>query len=100
MTLKDTIEADLNVFFDTKDFAQSATYTPAGGQAKTINCIFDDAFAAVQGVESSDPQVLVKDSDVIDVKHGDTLAVAGTTYKVRGIHPDGTGITTLILSKD
>ena len=35
---------------------------------------------------------------VVDVRvQGNTITIAGTDYRVRGVQPDGTGITTLVL---
>lgn len=103
MGLLDQISTDLSTFVDSDDFATSATYTPSGGVASTINVIFDDEFhelnAETNSVETSSPQAWVVDSDVSGVAHGDTLVISSTTYYVRGVHPDGTGITLLILSK-
>lgn len=42
------------------------------------------------GVESTDPFFNCPASSVSGVKHGDTLVIAGTTYKVRGVQPDET----------
>jgi hypothetical protein len=38
-------------------------------------------------------------SNVSSATQGDTLVVSGTTYYVMRAEPDGTGYTTLILSK-
>lgn len=89
-------------FFSTDDFAVVATYTPSGGQPKSINVIYDNDYVAslMEGieVENTSPAVLCKTSDILNVKHGDTLVVNSITYKIIEVKPDGTGITTLILS--
>lgn len=82
-----------------------ATYTPSGGVVKTIKVVFDSEYLSVQvvgdvGVESASPAAHCKTSDLTGVKHNDTLVIEGTTYYVTEIHPDGTGMTLLILSKD
>ena len=82
-----------------------AIYTPSGGTAKTIKVVFESEYLSVQvvgdvGVESASPAAYCKSADIIGVQHGDTLAISGTTYNIIGIQPDGTGMTTLILSKD
>lgn len=94
---------DLDVFF--ADYGVDAIYTPLGGAAKSILVIFDNEFAAAQGlgaigVDSSVPQALCKTSDVSDATRGATLLVGGITYSVTEPMPDGTGMTTLRLSKD
>jgi hypothetical protein len=37
---------------------------------------------------------------VANASRGDTFVVGGTIYYVQEVQPDGTGITTLILSRD
>ena len=86
-------------------FDEEAVYTPAGGQAKSIQVIFDNGYSILPvigepGMGDSSPQVLCKTADAGSASHGDTLLVGGTTYYVQEVRPDGTGITTLILSRD
>jgi hypothetical protein len=87
------------VFFDTDEFAVEITYNSA-----TIKGIFDNTFTqddqgAVQ-VDTKNPQVLVKSSDVTGLAHGDTMTVNSIAYKVRSIQPDGTGVTNVLLTRD
>ncbi len=95
---------DISLFFT--DYAVGAVYTPQGGQATSIRVIFDNEFQAIEmlaggvGVESTSPAALCRTSDVSSAKHRDTLVVGGKTYHVTGVHPDGTGITRLMLSED
>jgi len=65
--------------------------------AASIYAVFEHAYVEVGGVESLHPTLLVRDSDVSGVAHGTSITVGGTAYTVRGIEPDGTGMTTLIL---
>lgn len=99
MTLKSDITNDLATFLNTNEFATSITYN-----SNVIKGIFDDAYKGINmatgEIESTDPQVVVKTSDVSDIEHGNNLVISSTTYYVIGIQPDGTGLTTLILSKD
>ena len=48
-------------------------------------------------VESSAPVFTCASVDIAGVKHGDTVTTDSDNYKIRGIKPDGTGMTTLIL---
>ncbi len=86
------------------DFAVDAVYTPSSGTASTIKVIFDNKSMDIQvedgSFEFSGPQAICKSSDVSSAAHNDTLVIGGVTYYITGIHPDGTGLTTLILSKD
>lgn len=96
--------ADRATFVDTDDFAVAATYTPAGGAAATVNGNFDSAYADVElggagAVEGEQLRFVCRTADVSSARHGDTLAISGTTYIVRGVRPDGTGMTTLWLEE-
>lgn len=43
MSLKDLIASDVtSVFLNTEDFAESATYTPSGGTARSITVVVTD----------------------------------------------------------
>lgn len=92
------------VFFDTDDFAVSATYTPAGGSASTISGIFDDEYEPIEvggfvPVASSSPVFQCKTSDVSSAAEGDALTVNSTSYLIRTVMDDGTGTTMLQLEK-
>lgn len=97
-------DEDLDIFFATADFAKTATYTPAVGDAKPIPVVFDAPFSltSVQGIEyqSDKPAATCKTSDVSSAGEGDTLTIDGTVYKIAEVQPDGTGLSRLILSKD
>jgi hypothetical protein len=102
-TFKDDIVTDRDIFLNKDEFADEFVFSRSGS---TIKCIFDDAFEVAvegeQGVETSQPQVIVKDSDVTGIIQGDTLTRVSDSvvYKVTGIHPDGTGMTLVLLSQD
>ncbi len=97
---------DVNAAFFNGDFDEAAVYTPAGGQARTIQVIFDNEYQVAQfaeadsQVESSGPRVTCREVDVASVAHGDTLQIRGVTYSIAEVHPDGTGLVVLILSRD
>ena len=93
----------------------SATYTPSGGSASTINIILDEEYVEAEGesvdLEMTVPVAICRHIDVSSAGHGDTLAVAAvkdldgntlkaaTTYNVVEVRPDKTGITTLRLEE-
>lgn len=99
MTLKSDITSDLPTFLNSNDFAETITYN-----STSIVGIFDDAYKGINiatgEIESTDPQVIVKASDIAGIEHGATLIINSITYYVTGIHTDGTGLTALMLSKD
>lgn len=86
----------LEAFFSTQEFALDVLWNGT----TTVHGIFDAGYAEPMGVaESYSPTLTVRAAQTPAIKHGDTLVVSGTTYKVRGVQPDGTGITVLILEK-
>lgn len=91
---------DRAVFVNPNDFGVTATYGAA-----SVNGIFDSGyFAASLGLqvelEGSRLRFLCRSADLPGTPaHGDTLTIAATTYKVREIHPDGTGMTELVIEK-
>jgi hypothetical protein len=87
---------DFAPFFNTADFAVDATL---GGVA--VEGIFDADYLEPLGnvVEGSGPVFTLATADATGAVHGTTLVIGATTYKVRGIEPDGTGVTLLRLEK-
>jgi len=97
--------SDLDTIFDTDEHAQTAIYIRQGYASAQIPVIFDNEYSTAEGIGEPgmgvpSPQVLCKTADVPSASHGDTLLVGGITYYVQEVRPDGTGITTLILSRD
>ena len=78
-------------------------YTPAdGGQAVSVDVIFDEAYRLVQEQDGVPVEVLrkaatLKTADVEKPRHGDRLELEGASYTVRGVVPGG-GMNTLLLS--
>lgn len=97
---------DFNSAFFDGSFDEEIIYMPSGGQARSVRAIFDNEYQAAQfaqaesEIESSGPKATCREGDVAGVAHGDTLQVRGVTYSVAEVHPDGTGLVVLILSRD
>jgi hypothetical protein len=89
---------DLTPMFDEGDFA-----TPAAWKGRVLSIIFDAPFKGLAfgdaEVESSGPTCVVQSDQVVGVAIGDELVHLGTVYTVTGVHPDGTGVTTLLLQE-
>jgi len=105
MTLKEDILTDIaDVFLDTDEFADEGVWCNRYSEEKTINGIFDDEYEQVNPatgmIETTAPQFQVATSDIDGMLRSETVTIGGTTYYIIGIHPDGTGMTTLILSED
>jgi hypothetical protein len=104
MTLRDRILTDLDdVFFNTDDFAEALTYTPAGGTAKTINGIFREPYQAMNPVtaevEATVPYALVKTADLAAGVRGTIARADGSSYTIIETRPEAFGLTRLILEE-
>lgn len=89
---------DLNAFLSTAEFADNATL---GGVA--VVGVFDNAFdpAAVglSGMASALPSFTLASSNVPSNVVGLSLVHKSVTYNAAETHPDGTGMTLLILER-
>lgn len=89
---------DFTVFF--ADFGVPAT--PSVGPPITV--IFDRAYMQAMGgneaaISGTQPVALALDSDVAALQAGvSTIVINSNTYTVQDVQPDGTGMSTLILS--
>ena len=76
--------------------------TVTKADTSTFTAIFDNDFLAVDldesEVESTEPTLLARTADVSGLAHGDSLTISAVSYTVRGIQPDGTGMTQIMLS--
>jgi hypothetical protein len=100
MALTDDLVDDLPGFLDTEEFAVEVTLT---GGVK-IRGIFDDEHRLISEqdgqVSTTAPQVMCRASDVASVALGAAATISSVAYKVIEKQPDGSGLTTLILSRD
>lgn len=83
-------------------------YLTAFGETVTvggtdITAIVDTEYSALNlgiGIESSDPQITCKTSDVSSAQHGTAVTMRSASYTVSGPpEPDGTGMTVLKLEE-
>ena len=91
-------EGDLSEFL--KDFGETAILE--GGDE--VNVIFDNEYVAAallgQEVATSQPMATGLTTDLENVSAGNTIEIRGITYTVsEPPHPDGTGMTVLILKR-
>ena len=87
---------DLTVFFDTDEFAVTAT--PSSGSAFSV--IFDRAQVVALGgdISGTEPVGLARSADVSSLTlKSSTLTISGTQYRLIDKEPDGTGLTLLRL---
>lgn len=99
-----TLENDLDTLFvETVGFATSASYTPAGGSAVAISVIFSEPHeeSAPEGIlfANTGPIVLARTSDLPTARRDELLITGGVRYTITEARPDGTGVTTLRLTR-
>lgn len=100
------IQGDIAALVDVEIFGVTAIVTQSGSvKGRSIAGIYDDAFDAVDaraGVEfaTSAPRFVCATADLPSpTREGDKVRIGSTSYTVRVVQTDGTGITTLILEK-
>ena len=90
-----------SIFFNTDEFGVQATVTPSGGDASTINVIFDKPDETLglgeAGITSHRPSITCRTSDISSLAHGDAVTVNSTNYTIAEILRDGTGIAQIFL---
>lgn len=95
---------DILDFFALDDFAETATYMPLAGGARSVQGIFDAPQASRNATDMMDitipaPQFVCRTADVPSAADGDSLVIRSVTYYVRVVLDDGTGVSTLILER-
>jgi len=85
---------DFSEFFISDEMADDATIG-----ADTVAGIFESQFVEVNGIEGVRPVFTCEAAKVANIAHITTIKVKDYTYKVAGIQPDGTGLTSIILEK-
>jgi hypothetical protein len=82
---------DVTVFFA----AWPAVDATLDGQP--LRVIFDREYVEVNGMGSSGPAATAPSASVGAATTSSMLVVAGNTYRVRSVQPDGTGVSLLLL---
>lgn len=87
------------IFFEVDDFGVAATY--AGG---TVNGIFNKNYLELDSGGSvafaiNQPRFVCRTSDVSSAAEGDAITISGTSYVIRVVQDDGTGVTTLVVEE-
>jgi len=102
MTLLDIIAADLDaVFFNTNDYAVTATHVPTGAP---LRIIFDEQYQGIgaDGMEiaSSAPQARAMSADVVGFNTGDLITLGARVFVLAGPPESiGAGVSILKLSE-
>jgi hypothetical protein len=91
MTLADQIKTDARRFVDPQQFGEQITYTPKGGQVRSINALVDPTFDRESGslVNTQQSLVILSDEVTIDPTTGQPIGIAnpqaGDICVVRGL---------------
>lgn len=92
---------DLDIFFNTSEFAQVARIGPSGSQSE-IKVIFDQTPNSLNEMDHVDlqsaiPMITAKTSDVAAYRSDTQVEVNNKTYKIRNIKDEGSGISRVLL---
>lgn len=98
---KKNLDNDIvNVFLNTLEFGEVATYLYENGETVQIKIIFDDesrnlAMAGLMGQAIMDVPIITAASEqfLYETGNKDKVKIRNRWYNVTTIHPDGTGIT-------
>jgi hypothetical protein len=101
MTFKQDLLDDLDeVFFDTDDFADTATWTPTGGAAVSVNGLFDSHYQADLGVANYRTVFRCRTIDIPGAKAADSVVINAVSYTIVGPPENvGDGTTRLYLTR-
>lgn len=92
----------LRAFLNSDEFGVDVIVDPDSSR-RVIKGVFDNEFLILDqelnAVATTDPNVMVATEDVSDLSQWSLLEIKGVTYTIKEIQPDGTGMSTLMLSK-
>ncbi|BAO20608.1 hypothetical protein [Pseudomonas phage PPpW-3] len=99
---------NLDDFLQTDDdggFAQSAVVQFRDGETRTISVIYDDPYLNAQlgeyEADTSEPRISGKEVDMVGIRRGDFVTVAGETFDVLASpEADGTGWALVRLARE
>ncbi len=105
MNLKEAMLDDIReVFLDEADGSVRAVLWREGYAPVDILVNYTAAGTVVDtaagAIETSAPEAEAASADLPGASHGDVLEIAGERYEIIGMHPDGAGMTRLVLSLD
>jgi len=85
---------DLSVFFSADGFGDAGLL-----DGVPVLGILERGYAEHLGMAAHDGRYTLAEADTATTTATSTLIVAGITYRVRGVRPDGTGVCTLALER-
>ncbi len=90
MTFKQQLDTDLAIFFDTDEYAVTATV-----DGQPVDGLFDPGSEETR--EERAPAFTCRDADIRSVPYGAPVSIQGTDYILDAYRPDGYGIAELRL---
>ncbi len=96
MAFQDNLIADLDIFLNADEFGELATFKGNSIKVQFYKS-FDPASPGDVNIETRRVWAVAKTNDVSEAVHGDTLTIDGMAYKIIGIEPGDSGLTTLRL---
>lgn len=96
-------DADRLAFLSTDEFATTVVVLDQGSPEPTFVAIFDRPYEGVfagegPGLQSTQPMITARTSDVSGFAEGQRLLIDGTVYRFERDEPDGTGFSNVRLS--
>jgi len=88
VTLKTQMTSDLSVFFNTDEHATEVTYTPAVGDASTVDAVIDygeEGDNDGRGSHLSEATLYCKKSAISSPAYRETFTIGGETWTIRQI---------------
>lgn len=93
-----SVEDDLDRAEILSDFGEQVRW-----KGDEIQAVWYQPYSQILDTEGDAPAIMVRASDVLGAAHGDevkrTISGVTTDYTVRGVQPDGTGMTLLVLEE-
>ena len=94
---------DLNEFVSLDDFGQKVVFM-TGGTMREVVGIFDEAYLNADigefEMDSTEPRLNAKESDLIGIQRGDTVMIDGALFDVMAYpQTDGNGFAVVKLSR-
>lgn len=99
-----SLESDSRRLKQLTRLGEDVVYTPSAGAPVTIKAIFEadrEVIEVINGIQTIGykPFAECRTSDLTGTIRGGTIVVNSTTYTIREVTPDGTGMTDLILEQ-
>ena len=99
-----SVESDFDrlAFLNEDEFAVQVTLHP-NSNPRPASAIWDNGHweiaNGVSVISTTQPSLMMRSIDLVDVEQGDEVLVDGQIYEVADLQPDGTGMTQVMVHK-